>query len=267
MKATVIVSVYRDAEALECILFGLQRQTEKDFEVIVAEDGRYDQIDRVCLKAGGLRITHQSQDDVGFRKALAVNRAIAAAKAPYLIFLDGDCIPHHSFVESHLTHASNRRVLAGRRVHLGPKFSARIRADHQLLPKLESKLGLAQLIIPLHLDRVRNVELSHPSPLMHRAFGKKPINIIGCNFSCFREDMLAINGYDEALLGKGGEDDDLHWRFEGLGIEVVNMKFLLVCYHLHHAAFRMGVETNFEQSQFNLAAGHFRCLDGIEKHH
>ena len=263
----MIISVYKDAEALRCVLHGLSRQTQKDFEVIVAEDGEDPRMAEACRSFDGLRISHQTQADLGFRKALAVNRAIAAARSPYLIFLDGDCIPHRSFVQTHLENAQQGCVLAGRRLHLGPLYSKRLREDHGLLDRLEKLVGLMKLMVPLHLDRVRNIELCRPSPVLQKIFGGKSINIIGCNFSCFLEDMISINGYDEALLGKGGEDDDLHWRFEGLGLKVLNRKFLLVCYHLHHAALRFGVDSNFEQSQQNLAAGLFRCIDGIQKNH
>jgi len=265
LKASVIISVYKDAEALRCVLHGLSRQTEKHFEVIVAEDGEDSRMAEVCRSFHSLNISHQTQADVGFRKALAVNRAIAAAGSPYLIFLDGDCIPHRSFVRTHLENAQQGCVLAGRRVHLGPMYSKRFREDHGLIDRLESFSGLMSLIVPLHRDHVRNIELCRPSPIFQTIFGRKSVNIIGCNFSCFLEDMLSINGYDEALLGKGGEDDDLHWRFEGLGVHVLNRKFVLVCYHLHHEALRMGVDTNVEQSKQNLAAGLFRCVDGIHK--
>lgn len=263
----MIISVYKDAEALRCVLHGLSRQTEKDFEIIVAEDGEDPCMAKACSSFSGLKVSHQTQADIGFRKALAVNRAIAAARSPYLIFLDGDCIPHRSFVRAHLENAQQGCVLAGRRLHLGPLYSKRLREDHGLLDRLESFTGLMTLVLPLHLDHVRNMELCRPSPILQKIFGGKDINIIGCNFSCFLKDMMSINGYDEALLGKGGEDDDLHWRFEGLGLRVLNRKFLLICYHLHHAALRMGVDTNVEQSKQNLAAGLFRCIDGIHKNH
>ena len=38
MKITVIISIYKRLDNLEVILMGLERQSFKDFEVIVSED-------------------------------------------------------------------------------------------------------------------------------------------------------------------------------------------------------------------------------------
>ena len=40
MKASVIVAVYKDIEALELIIESLKNQTYKNFEVVIAEDGQ-----------------------------------------------------------------------------------------------------------------------------------------------------------------------------------------------------------------------------------
>ena len=39
MKASLIISVYKNTAALEAILHSLEKQTEQDFEVIISEDG------------------------------------------------------------------------------------------------------------------------------------------------------------------------------------------------------------------------------------
>jgi hypothetical protein len=56
-EASVIIAIYKDTEALDCVLVGLSKQTEKNFEVIVTEDGN------------------------DFRNTPAVNRAIAPARS------------------------------------------------------------------------------------------------------------------------------------------------------------------------------------------
>ena len=40
MKATLIISVYKNTTTLKAILESLERQTEQDFEVIISEDGQ-----------------------------------------------------------------------------------------------------------------------------------------------------------------------------------------------------------------------------------
>jgi len=265
VKATVIVSVYKDAEALRCVLYGLERQTEKNFEVIVAEDGDDPYISKTCRSPWKLDLSHQTQADLGFRKTRAVNRAIAKAHSPYIAFLDGDCVPHQSWLEQHLQMMSPGHVLVGRRMHLGPYFSRRLRTIPRWINRLESPLHSWLLLPALQLDGARNVELMHPSRFMQRHFGRKRLNLVGCNFSSFKSDLLKVNGYDEELTGVGGEDDDLHWRLEASGVLTINVKFQAVVYHLFHESRRADVTENLRKSHENLAAGRYFARQGVVK--
>jgi len=263
--ATVIIPPYKDWEALDAILFALSRQTEKNFEVIVSEDGDDPSVARICQQHETLNLRHLSQEDLGFRKALALNKAIQSSRTDYLIFLDGDCVPHSSFVEKHLRLAEKGFVLVGRRMHLGPRFSRELRKDKSLLQRLEDPLFRLSRVIQLHADGVRNFECGAPSAFLHKISQQHYLNLIGCNFSCWAEDIIKINGCDEDLPGCGGEDDDLQWRLEAIGLRMKNVKFQTVVYHLHHLQRRSDVERNFEIMRSNQAANRFRCANGIEK--
>ena len=265
MKASVIISVYKDAEALACILNGLRRQTVRDFEVIVAEDGEDPFVKAVCDEVDDLGLEHQTQEDIGFRKTRAVNRAILAARHPYLAFLDGDCVPHSEWLATHIAHASCGTILAARRLHLGRRFSERLRKEAKFVAKLEA-LRYAPFLLPcLQLDGARNIELARPSRLMQRIFGRKTINLVGCNFSGYKNDLMLVNGYDESLPGIGGEDDDLHWRLEGMGLCVKNLKFEAIVYHLFHESRRVDFEVNRRISQRSLQARQYFASNGIVK--
>lgn len=265
LKATVVISVYKDAEALACVLNGLRRQSVKEFDVIVAEDGEEPQIAAVCKAFDDLSIEHQTQEDIGFRKTRAVNRAILSARHSYLAFLDGDCVPHSTWLEAHVAKASRGHVLAARRLHLGHKFSGYLRKDSQFIPRLEALLRSPLLLLRVQFDGARNVELASPNRLLQRIFGRKTINLVGCNFSGYRDDFMRVNGYDEALPGIGGEDDDLHWRLEGVGLRVQNLKFEAVVYHLFHESRRANFETNRSISQRSLEAKQYFAINGILK--
>ncbi|MCY2994798.1 MAG: glycosyltransferase [Planctomycetota bacterium] len=88
-RATIIVSVYQDASALRLIFESLRRQSVGGFQVIIAEDGDSSEIQAVLAAArpelGSL--VQLTQEDGGFRKSHAVNRAASRVKSPYLIFL------------------------------------------------------------------------------------------------------------------------------------------------------------------------------------
>ena len=266
-KASVIISVYKDAQALRCIFLGLENQSERSFEVVVAEDGRDS---AMSLLVGEYRrsfpnLIHHSQDDIGFRKTLAVNQAIKLATADYLIFLDGDCIPHKDFVRHHLEQAARGRVCTARRVHLGKEMSKEIRANPACVFKLYGWFGLLLLFFRLHADKVRNYEIGAPSVFFHWFAKWRHLSIVGCNFSCFKEDILKINGYDEALPGIGGEDCDLEWRFFGFNITTKNIKFLAITYHLFHDSRRQDADINVEMSRKNREQRKYFCEQGILK--
>jgi cellulose synthase/poly-beta-1,6-N-acetylglucosamine synthase-like glycosyltransferase len=263
--ATVIIPPYKDWEALDNILFGLSHQTEQAFEVIVSEDGDDPLIKDVCHQYSNLRLLHLSQKDSGYRKNLALNRAIERSTTDYLIFIDGDCVPHSSFVERHLSHAERGFVLAGRRMHLGPRYSQRLRKDRSLLFRLEDPFFRISNLIGLHADGVRNFECGGPSDFLHRVYRGHLLNLIGCNFSCWANDIVSVNGFDEDLPGCGGEDDDLQWRFEAFGLKMKNVKFQCIVYHLHHTPRRIYVEENNKIMRTNQAANRFRCGNGIVK--
>lgn len=268
MKVSVIISVYKDVEALNCVLHGLSRQTYKDFEVFVTEDGEDSKMREYFQshKKYSLKITHLTQEDIGFRKTRAVNRAIAKAKTEYLIFLDGDTVPHPRLVENHLNSAEPGKVCAGRRMHLGPLWSNRLRKDPLKLGNLVTWPALWLNFFSLHKDHVRNFEIGAPSAFLGMLFSGRKLNIVGCNFSCFKSDMLKVNGYDESLPGIGGEDCDLHWRFEAADIKIKNVKFLAVAYHLYHEVRRVDYDANRQISDKNKLANRYFAQQGICNH-
>ena len=265
-RASVIISVYKDTEALHSMLYALDRQTEKGFEIIVTEDCESEEM------AGFLaeykkrpNFYHLTQADDGWRKTLAENRAIASARADYLLFLDGDCIPDKNFVALHLANAEPGKFLTGRRVYLGPVFSRWLRKWPKLVKIIENRWIFLLLLIPMHLDKVRSYEVGLSSRFMHWLRGKKPVGIVGCNFSCYKKDMLAINGYNEDLPGVGAEDSDLQWRFEGLGMSTKAVKFLIPVYHLYHEHKRHDYDVNLTIINENRKVNAFVCKNGINK--
>ena len=159
LKASVIIAVYKDTEALQDILYALDQQTEKDFEIIVTEDCESEEMANFLAEYKKRdNFHHLTQPDDGWRKTLAVNRAIASARTDYLMFLDGDCVPDKNFVKNHLATAESGKFLTGRRVYLGPFFSTLLRKLPKLIHFYQSRLIFFILLIPMHLDKVRSYE-------------------------------------------------------------------------------------------------------------
>ena len=99
MKATLIISVYKNIPTLKAILESLERQTEQNFEVIISEDGQ-DEGMAAFVASYPFRwpMQHLTQEDLGWRKERILNKAVMAAHTDWLVFIDGDCVLHPRFM-------------------------------------------------------------------------------------------------------------------------------------------------------------------------
>ncbi len=265
-RASLIVSTYQDIPKLNCILQTLRRQSAQAFEVIVSEDGESPAVrDYLApLLAEQSNLVHLTQEDRGFRKNRALNRAIRAARSDYFLFIDGDCVPHTAFIATHLAQAEAKAVCAGRRVELGPRFSQRLIDDPDFLHTLEHRWRYLALGPALHRDHIKNYEFGLVSPLMHRLTASRPIHIVGSNFSCSRAALEAVNGFDEAYESPGiGEDSDLEWRLVMAGYRMKNIKLLAPVYHLHHPRSYSVAPRNAQLMAQAQAAGRYYCRRGL----
>jgi glycosyltransferase involved in cell wall biosynthesis len=125
----VIISVYNNLPFLELVLAGFEKQSEPNFEIIVSDDGSGEAFRNglaEIMEQSPLRIVHNWHADLGFRKNKILNSSIQKAKAPYLIFVDGDCIPHPHFVAEHLGHKGKKICLVGRRVDLSARITRKL---------------------------------------------------------------------------------------------------------------------------------------------
>lgn len=125
MKATLIISFYNKIDYLKLVLAGMERQSSNEFEIIIADDGSREEVVRELkeiMDRSSLAIKHVWQEDKGFRKCRILNKSICEAKTDYLIFIDGDCVPHKEFVREHIENRSKGVCLAGRRVNLSKKL-------------------------------------------------------------------------------------------------------------------------------------------------
>lgn len=238
IKASVIAAFYNRIDFLKLVLAGFERQTEKNFELIIADDGSKEE---VVEQIKGLsdkyffRIRHIWQEDKGFRKNKILNRAITESESDYLIFIDADCIPHRSFVEGHLNFSEKNISLTGRRVNLSEKITRRLSEKNVRDGFLERKIFtlIADGIFGKSVDVEKGIYLSNKFLL--KFFNRKKRGLLGCNFSLFKEDILSINGFDERYEAPSiGEDSDVQFRLGLSGIKVKSINHAAVQYHLFH---------------------------------
>jgi len=270
---TIIISVYKKTETLRVILDALERQSVSVDEIIVSEDGKSQEMASFLSGLKNKKIKHVTQKDEGWRKNKALNNAIRNASSEYLIFIDGDVVPHPRFVEGHLFCAKPRRVCAGKRVELGPKYSQLLIDGKITIEKLAKRFLFKAYA--LHKDGTRHYEdgiYIRPQSWIYKKFiQKKNISyLIGCNFSCYKRDIESINGFDEQYINPAiGEDVDINWRFRASGIEVVSCRNIANVYHLYHKKGFGAAEGEINNKILNntLQTNQYICLDGLKKLH
>lgn len=265
---TLVIAVYNAVKYLELIFAALGRQTMKDFEVIVADDGSGPAIADLIGRtrpAVSFPIRHLWQNDQGFRKNMMLNKAIEAARNDYLVFIDGDCLPHRHFLRDHWTYRVPRGVLCGRRVNLSKGITDRLTVADITGGRFERPS--LRLLLDGMLARSSYLEESVriTNPVIRKILHPGETRLLGCNFSVARSDIEAINGFDEDYRSPGlGEDSDIAYRFRLNGAELVNLRYLAILFHLFHPATAVGAENNvlFERM---VRRNHPVCLNGIRK--
>jgi glycosyltransferase involved in cell wall biosynthesis len=256
LQSSVIVSAYGNAQALDHVLCGWRVQTLAPVELIVTEDSATVAIAQVVQRhqaRAPFPIVHLTQDDNGFRKCLALNRAIAAAQGDWLVFTDGDVLPRADVLAQFARLARpGRFVSAGSHLNLPQVFHA-----ERLTPAMVesqhvfARAFLAQAGITLPASR-----LLPAGALARMLDALTPRNAFVGNLSgAWRADVLRVAGFDEAM-GYGGEDRNLGLRLNHAGVRGLRARHSLVCLHLDHPR----SWAHAEEVQANLA--HNRQLRG-----
>ena len=238
LKASLIISFYKKFDYLKLVLAGFERQTFRDFEIIIADDGSDEKIVGEIEKYSkqvSFKLKHVWHEDKGFRKNKILNRAITSSETDYLIFIDGDCVPHSEFIKEHIQNSNKDLCLTGRRVNLSQKFTNKLTIQNVREGFLEKNNLL--LIDDGLFGESFYVERGFylKNKFLRDFFNKKKRGLLGCNFSLNKDDMLKINGFDERYEAPSiGEDSDVQFRLELAGIKIKSINNIAVQYHLYH---------------------------------
>jgi glycosyltransferase involved in cell wall biosynthesis len=200
-----------------------------------------------------------SQPHEGFRAARLRNLGIAATSADYLVFIDGDMLLHPEFIADHLRLARPGFYTQGVRVLTGAALTAKLIATPATLPSLWSA-GLGGL---RRLYLLRSAGLA----TMTRMLANGVIAIKSCNLAAWRDDLVRVNGFNEAFVGWGPEDKELCARLENAGVRRQTLLFGGVALHLHHAAAsRTALSANLALLADTQRERRVRCNPGLDAH-
>ena len=267
MRLSVIVTTYNRPDALRAVLRSLAAQTDKAFEVLVADDGSRDETALAIAEEARdfpVPLVHLWQEDDGFRAAAARNLAVAASRGDYLVFVDGDSVLRPDFIARHRALAEPAWFVAGNRVLLSEDFTAKVLQTPLVELHGDSRLswlgrwfsGAINRWLPLCFVPGQSWRTRQPQ----RWQGART-----CNLALWRSDFDAINGFDEAFQGWGHEDADLAIRLLHAGVQRKDGRFATAVLHLwHRENDRSNLAENERRLAEILAADRRRATVGID---
>jgi len=252
-QVSLFLTTYNWPEALALVLQSISQQTTLPDEVILADDGSGASTKKVIDQYREhlpIPLIHCWQEDNGYRINAIRNKAIAQAKYPYIIQIDGDIILDKHFISDHLNFARKGRFIIGRRLQLSASDTKQF-CYHKTYATANSFRN--KIVAMLHQILLYN--------------SKTVKGVRGCNLAFWKEDAIAINGYDEDMTSKGPNDKEFSARLVHAGVKAYNLKFYANAFHLYHG--EEGLRNNYEQVNSiyldTLRTRKRKCKNGLTK--
>ncbi|WOI12409.1 glycosyltransferase family 2 protein [Thalassospira lucentensis] len=233
---SVVVTTYNWPNALRLVLYSLADQSDRNFEIIIADDGSSFETRQVIEDFAAncpLPIKHFWQEDAGFRVARARNGAISMSEGELVIFIDGDCCVMPDFVARHRNAAEEGCLVAGKRVFIKKRLTKYLMAKNIAFHKWPRSALFLIALFGFCNRPFQFVRLPHKGPWLwkHMACWRKAQT---CNLAVFRKDIERVGGFDEAYEGHGLEDSDFVLRLLRSGLKRKNVEYCSPVLHLYH---------------------------------
>ena len=260
VSISLIVNTFDQPQALAKAFAGIQRQTQLPAEILIADDGSGEPTRQLVKNFSGslsVPVKHIWHTHDGFRKTMILNKAVLAAAGDYLVFTDGDCVPHPKFVADHAALAEKSFWVQGRRCFVREEFVPEFEAD--TIP------AWGWMLTGKITGAAKGVRW--PVPIIRRDTRQR--GIIGCNMGFWREDVLAVNGFDEDYTGWGtGEDSDIGTRLYHLGRLRKFVYGRAITFHLDHPKLpRPHHAASLARLAETIAQRKIACVNGLSHYH
>jgi glycosyltransferase involved in cell wall biosynthesis len=262
---SIIVTTYEREDALDAVLHSLARQTDRDFEIVVADDGSGPATAEVIARWKeriGIRLAHVWHEHRDFRAGEIRNRAILQSRGEYVVFLDGDCLARPDFVSTHRRLAERGYFVTGNRVLLSPELTERVLRQ----PLEPERWGFGQWIGQRFSGGLNRISAVMRLPLgpLRKLRPEQWRGARSCNLAVWRTDLDRVDGFDAAFSGWGKEDSDLLVRLLRAGVRRKDGSFATGVLHLWHPpADRGRLEQNEEQLNEVIASTRVRAQHGF----
>ena len=193
----------------------IEAQTNKDFEVLIADGGsdNYEDLVRYCQERTGSIKFRIVQCKIGkpFERAKLNNVGIRNSRTPYILCSDVDMFFASNFVQTILDNVEPNVFLEARTMYWKPQ--------------------LTSMIYDGTIDPINDLDSARRGRI------KKRTSAGGCE--CTHIDSWSkVRAFDERYIGWGSEDQDLLIRVERAGIRVkwlCESREEIMIFHQHHA--------------------------------
>jgi len=262
---SVIVTTYNREDALDAALRALSRQSDRNFEVVIADDGSRADTARLVeswtprLPVPLKYVRHEHR---GFRGGEIRNRGVRASAGALCIFLDGDCLARPDFIALHRRLYEPGWFVAGNRILLSRELTQAVLAQRlaaetwnfSMLLRGRLTGGVNRLMPALHLPLGPLRKLRS-----HDWQGAKT-----CNLAVSRGDLDRVDGFDSAYAGWGLEDSDLVVRLLHAGLRRKDGRFATGVLHLWHPQNdRSQLAANRERLEDAIGGSRVRARQGL----
>lgn len=262
VSTTLIISTYNWPEALELCICSVARQSVLPDEVIIADDGSDERtaqlIDRMRPQLS-VPLVHVWQQDKGFRLGKIRNKAIASASKAYIIQIDGDLILHRHFIRDHVRRSRPGTFVTGSRVILFKSITERLLAGEK------KKIYFFEKCIK---NRLNGLHATWMMRLLTTRYQTDCVRKLrGCNMAFWKEDLVRVNGYNEAFVDWGREDNEIAARLVNTGVRRQALKFGGIVFHLYHnEQSRAGCKENEKLLAHTITGKLTRCEHGLDQY-
>jgi glycosyltransferase involved in cell wall biosynthesis len=230
-EIAICVTTYQKPWHLRRVLASIaaQQGVEGKIEIVVTDDGSTDETPEIVerfRRGVGFPVHFTTHEHTAFHPARCRNDGARATAAPYLLFVDGDCVLPPDHVAIHLARRRPGYVMLGFCYRVERELSAGLSEEGSRQGEfLAWDVGRERRMIARRHRKARlYCVLRHPT---------KP-RLASGNFGIWRADFERVNGFDENYRGWGQEDDDLGRRLRRAGVRFDSILGWTQTYHLWH---------------------------------
>lgn len=235
---SVIIPTFNRAQNLTLTLSALDQQTEAPGEVIVVDDGSTDRtLDVVASFAKKLKLRYVWHPHEGFQAGLSRNEGARLARGSALLFIDSDVLlePNAMHHYNNLVKANPTAILAGRYDWMPPMAITPedvYKRWHQIVQQELPAIDLQEPPVGIIGIDPRAQSVSRfTGQVVTKGYC---LALFSGNIVYPTEQFWALGGFDEAMVGHGGEDCELAMRAEEHHYPVIFTE-KPIGYHVYHS--------------------------------